>query len=68
MRETDLPVLVIQGVNDDRIPVEAARQFAVDVGKQTTYVELDADHFLIMKSPQSVQEALGAWLIEQEKH
>jgi esterase/lipase len=68
VRETDLPVLVIQGVNDDRIPVEAARQFAVDVGKQTTYVELDADHFLIMKSPQSVQEALGAWLIEQEKH
>jgi len=67
VRETGLPVLVIQGVDDERIPVEAARQFVADVGGQSTYVELDADHFLIMKQSRLVQDAVGAWLEEQER-
>jgi pimeloyl-ACP methyl ester carboxylesterase len=66
VRETGLPVLVIQGVNDERIPVEAARQFVVDVGERGTYIELKADHFLIMKHPQQVQEAISAWLDGQQ--
>lgn len=66
VRKTGSPVLVIQGVNDERIPVEAARQFVVDVGEQVTYVELDADHFLIMKQSQRVQVTLGTWLETQE--
>ena len=67
VRETGLPVLVIQGANDERIPVEAARQFVADLGEGVTYVELEADHFLIMKQTQAVQEAISAWLLEQEK-
>ena len=66
VRGTGLPVLVIQGKNDDRIPVEAARQFVREVGEQITYVELEADHFLILKQHQQVQEALGTWLEAQE--
>ena len=66
VRETNLPVLVIQGANDERMPVEAAHQFAVEVGAQATYVELEADHFLIMKQPRPVQEAISSWLEDQE--
>lgn len=66
VRKTGLPVLVIQGTNDERIPVGLARQFAGEIGEQATYVELEADHFLIMKQPLQVQHALSAWLAEQE--
>jgi pimeloyl-ACP methyl ester carboxylesterase len=66
VRETDLPVLVIQGTNDERMPVIEARQFAVEIGARVTYVELEADHFLIMKQPQLAQHAISAWLEDQE--
>jgi len=66
VRETGLPVLVIEGIQDERIPVGYTRQFVADVGEQFTYVELDADHFLIMKQPQAVQDALSAWLAKRE--
>jgi alpha/beta superfamily hydrolase len=64
--EAGLPVLVIQGREDERMPVEAARQFADDVGDLATYVELEADHFLIVKQAAPVQAALADWLQQQE--
>jgi pimeloyl-ACP methyl ester carboxylesterase len=66
VRKTGLPVLVIQGTNDERMSVEGARRFVQEVGPQATYAELQADHFLIMKQPQPVQEAISAWLKGQE--
>lgn len=67
VRDTGLPVLVIQGIHDDRISVEYARQFAGEIGAQGTYVELGADHFLIIKQPQQVQAAIRTWLEDQEQ-
>lgn len=67
VRETGLPVLVIQGKNDERIPVENARLFSREIGELATYVELEADHFLIMKQAPLVQEAIRGWLEGQEK-
>jgi pimeloyl-ACP methyl ester carboxylesterase len=64
--EAGLPVLVIQGRDDERMPVEAARQFVDDVGELATYVELEADHFLIVKQAAQVQAALADWLQQQE--
>jgi len=66
IRETGLPVLVIEGIQDERIPFGYARQFVAELGEQVTYVELDADHFLIMKQPKAVQDVLSAWLVERE--
>ncbi len=66
VREINLPVLVIQGSEDERVPVGSARQFAAALGKLATYVELDADHFLIMKQSEQVRKSLGAWLESQE--
>lgn len=66
VRETNLPVLVIQGREDERMPVEAARRFVDQVGKRANYFELDADHFLIMKQPRPLQSALGTWLRDRE--
>src|SRR5215216_3907442 len=51
IRNLRLPVLILEGIQDTRVPVAAARQFAEEVGDLGTYVELNSDHFLIMKHP-----------------
>jgi len=70
IRETDLPVLIIQGAQDERMRVEQARQVAEEIGTSATYVELNGDHFLIMKQPKFVQDAIAQWLehFEQRKY
>jgi len=65
IRETGLPVLVIQATQDTRVPAEGTRQLAQAIGDQATYVELEGDHFMIMKQPKPVQAAITAWLRNQ---
>jgi pimeloyl-ACP methyl ester carboxylesterase len=64
MKEMGLPVLIIQGTLDERVPLSSGRQFADEVGNLGTYVEIDSDHFLIMKQPGQAQKALAEWLEE----
>jgi len=66
IREIGLPVLILQGLQDERIPAAYARQFAEEIGDLGTYVEVDGDHFLIMKHPNLIQSALADWLKERE--
>ena len=66
LKEIGLPILLLQGVQDERIPVTYARQFAEEIGNPGSYVEVDGDHYLIMKQPLSVQNAIAKWLEEQE--
>ena len=66
VRELGLPVLVVQGLQDERIPASGARQFAQELGHVGTYVEMEGDHFLIMKEPKSVQKAIAKWLATLE--
>ena len=67
IRDTGLPVLIIQGAQDNRVRAAMVRQTAKDVGGQATYVELEGDHFMIIKQPRLVQDALTAWLQKQER-
>jgi pimeloyl-ACP methyl ester carboxylesterase len=62
IKEVGLPVLIIQGTLDERVPLSSGRQFAAEVGNLGTYVEIDSDHFLIMKQSNQVQDALAEWL------
>jgi surfactin synthase thioesterase subunit len=56
----------LQGAQDERIPATYARQIAEEIGDLGTYVEIEGDHFLIMKRPLLVQNAITKWLGEQE--
>ena len=67
IQATGLPVLIIQGSQDERMPVTQARQVAVEIGEAGTYAELDGDHFLIMKQPRLVQDAIAQWLQQFEE-
>lgn len=66
VRDANLPVLIIQGTQDERIPVESVRPVVEDIGDLATYAELDADHFLIMKQSSRVQYAIATWLEKLE--
>jgi len=66
VRDIGLPVLIIQGLLDERVPASDAHQFAADLGDLATYVELDADHFLIMKQPDLVMNTLAQWLEDRQ--
>jgi pimeloyl-ACP methyl ester carboxylesterase len=66
IKELGVPVLMLQGAQDERIPASYARQFAEEIGGLGTYVEMDGDHFLIMKQSRQVQNALAKWLETQE--
>ena len=66
IRDVGLPVLVIEGLHDTRVPVESAHQFVAEVGDLATYAEVEGDHFLIMKHPALVQTEIVQWLKEQE--
>ena len=66
IKSMGLPVLVIQGSQDDRMPAAEARLVTQAIGDLATYVELDSDHFVIMKLPVAVQDALAAWLADQD--
>jgi pimeloyl-ACP methyl ester carboxylesterase len=69
VREIGLPILVVQGLQDERIPAAGARQFAQELGDLGTYVEIEGDHFLIMKGPKPVQLAIAKWLeMLESKH
>ena len=67
IRGMGLPVLVIQGTQDERMPASEARRVVEIIGALATYAEVDSDHFVIMKKPDQVQNALGAWLENQAK-
>jgi pimeloyl-ACP methyl ester carboxylesterase len=66
IKETGLPALIIQGTQDERVPAAQIRPIAESIGDQATYVELEGDHFMIIKQPARVQEALAAWLESRE--
>lgn len=66
IRDTGLPILIIQGAQDERVPAEGVRKIAGLIGGLGTYVEIDGDHFMIMKQPKAVQNAITAWLESHE--
>lgn len=65
LRNMGIPILLIQGTQDERMPAASARQIAEEIGSLVTYIEIDSDHFLIMKQPELVQNAIAAWLENQ---
>jgi dienelactone hydrolase len=61
VKQLELPVLILEGTQDTRVPVYMALQFAQEVGDLGTYVAIDSDHFLIIKEPGLVQDAIASW-------
>ena len=63
---TRLPVLVVQGKNDERIPMAVAERYVTAVGAASTYLLLEGDHFVLLKQADRVQGAIADWIALQE--
>jgi predicted alpha/beta hydrolase family esterase len=63
---TELPVLVIHGQNDERIPASIAEQFASLSAPNSTYLSFEGDHFVLLKQANQVQAAIIDWLMKYE--
>jgi pimeloyl-ACP methyl ester carboxylesterase len=63
---TSLPVLIIEGTQDERMPVELTQRYARKVGTNATLQLFDGDHFLLAKRPDEVQQVITDWLVKQE--
>lgn len=65
---TDLPVLVLHGQYDERIPVSVMEQYATASEPNSTYHQFEGDHFLLLKQIDRVQEVMIEWLRQQESN
>jgi dienelactone hydrolase len=65
---TGLPVLVISGRDDERIPISLMEQYVSAAGSEATYVPFDGDHFLLLKQSDQVQDVIIHWLNQQEQN
>ena len=63
---TGLPVLVIHGEYDERIPVSLMEQYVDAAGESATYHLFEGDHFLLLKQADRVQAMIADWLGEQQ--
>ncbi|MEP6986814.1 MAG: alpha/beta hydrolase [Chloroflexota bacterium] len=60
-----LPVLVLAGTEDERMPIAMMRAYANQLGDKATFIELNADHFMLAKHDKEIQSDIAAWL---QKH
>lgn len=63
---TGLPVLVVQGTDDERIPASMVERYVAAVGASGTYMLLEGDHFVMLKRAEEIQQAIVEWLLRQE--
>jgi pimeloyl-ACP methyl ester carboxylesterase len=59
---TGLPVLIVAGTQDERMGTSGSAAAAGVIGVAARYVQVEGDHFLIVKEAEAVREALGDWL------
>jgi hypothetical protein len=63
---TELPVLLLHGKDDERIPAEMMERYASAAEPNATYHLFEGDHFLLLKQADRVQKAMIDWLRGQE--
>jgi esterase/lipase len=63
---TALPVLIIQGAQDERMPATLAQRYADVAGSHATIHILEGDHFLLAKRADVSQQVIAEWFAQQE--
>lgn len=61
-RDSGLPVLVLAGTNDERMPADMLRAYADQLGDKATFVERPADHFMLAKDAANIQNQIALWI------
>lgn len=61
-----LPVLLVHGIHDERIPAPIMERYASAAGHNAVYHPFEGDHFLLLKQADSVQQVMIDWLRMQD--
>jgi predicted esterase len=61
---TELPVLLLHGKDDERIPVTMMEGYASAAGDYASYHLFEGDHFLLLKQADQVQTVMINWMRE----
>lgn len=64
---TKLPVLVVQGKDDERIPPSMVERYVAAAGRSGRYLLLEGDHFVLLKQAAQVQGAIVDWITQHEQ-
>lgn len=62
----ELPILVLHGKYDERIPVSLIESYAAAGGPNATFHLFESDHFLLLKQADPTRGVIGDWLSQQE--
>ncbi|MBZ0288984.1 MAG: hypothetical protein K8I30_15305 [Anaerolineae bacterium] len=60
--DSGLPVLVLAGQDDERMPADLLRAYADRMGTLATFQQFESDHFMLAKIAPEIQAAIGEWL------
>jgi pimeloyl-ACP methyl ester carboxylesterase len=63
-QDSGLPVLVLAGKTDERMPADMMRGYADRMGPNAAFVELDADHFMLAKKAADIQRVIASWIAD----
>ncbi len=61
-----LPLLVLHGAQDERVPADVAGQYVSAAGGGASAHIVDGDHFVLLKRADAMQALLASWLARQE--
>jgi pimeloyl-ACP methyl ester carboxylesterase len=61
-----LPVLVIHGAQDERMPLPVLQQYAAATGPNGSAYIVEGDHFVLLKQAEALQQVIADWLVRQE--
>ena len=61
-KDSGLPVLVLAGTDDERMPATMMHAYANQLGDKATFIELPADHFMLAKKAAEIQHDIDSWL------
>ena len=62
----DLPVLLLHGRDDERVPASVSRAFAQRAGTRATYIEFQSGHFALVIDADRMLNEIETWLTRQE--
>ncbi|WP_232293314.1 alpha/beta fold hydrolase [Stigmatella aurantiaca] len=65
--QSGLPMLLVEGKFDSRVPPRMVRDVARRAGRLATYVELDSGHFALLDRAEACEKAMSAWLLDRER-
>lgn len=61
-KDSGLPVLVLSGTQDERMPTEMLHAYANQLGDKATFIALESDHFMLAKKDKEIQTDIDSWL------